>query len=69
MLPNEAQIFTTSLPAYQNNKIDFLTLLANQTVWYDQELEYRRIVMDYYTNLAYLEFFCGKDLKYSTTQK
>ena len=59
VLPQARQSLMAARAGYQNGKIDFLTLVNNQMTLFQTELEYQRIISDYYKALAELEYVTG----------
>ena len=57
-----SQALQSSLAAYQVNKVDFLTVLNNQMMLFNYELEYYRVLSDYHKTVAELEAIVGKRL-------
>jgi len=62
ILTQASQAVKSALAAYQVDKVDFLTLVNNQTNLFQYELDYHRILSDYYKNIAELEALVGKEL-------
>ncbi len=59
ILPQARQSLMAARAGYQNNKVDFLTLINNQITLFRIELEYQRIISDYFKALAELEYVTG----------
>ncbi len=59
IIPQASQTVKSALAAYQVNKVDFLTLVNNQKSLFNYELDYYRILSDYYKNIAELEALVG----------
>lgn len=62
IVPQASQSLQSAMSGYQTDKVDFLTLVNNQLTLFNMELEYERIVSNYYKNLAELEFIVGSPL-------
>jgi cobalt-zinc-cadmium efflux system outer membrane protein len=62
ILIQASQSVQSALAAYQVDKVDFLTLVNNQMSLFNYELDYYRILSDYYKNIAELEALVGTKL-------
>lgn len=62
IIPQARQSLESALAGYGVDKVDFLTLLANQVTLFQWEIKYHRELTDYEKNLAGLENVVGKDL-------
>lgn len=62
ILMQASQSVQSALAAYQVDKVDFLTLVNNQVSLLNYELDYYRILSDYYKNIAELEALVGNRL-------
>ncbi len=59
IIPQATQSLNSAIAGYQNDKVDFLTLLNNQITLFNYELDYYRILSDYNKNIANLEALVG----------
>ena len=62
IIPQATQSLQSAIIGYQTDKVDFLTLVNNQLTLFSLELEYTRILSEYYKNLAQLDFIAGINL-------
>ena len=62
ILPQAAQSVESALIGYQTDKVDFLTLMNNQIMRFNYELDHHRALRDYHKDMASLEFIVGKEL-------
>ncbi|GAB4380959.1 MAG: TolC family protein [Calditrichia bacterium] len=60
IIPQATQSLHSAISGYQTDKVDFLTLLSNQITLFNYQLDYYRILSDYYTGIAKLELLTGK---------
>ena len=63
IIPQASQALKSSLAAYQVDKVDFLTLVSNQLILFNYELEYYRALSDYFKNIALLGVLVGTNLE------
>ncbi len=68
IIPQAKQSLESAMSAYQNNKVDFLTLLNSQMSLLDYELNELRARTDYRKDLAQLDALQGKPLNLTTKQ-
>jgi len=59
IIPQASQSLNSAIAGYQNDKVDFLTMLNNQITLFNYELDYYRILSDYNKNIANLEALVG----------
>ncbi len=59
ILPQARQSLESAMAGYQNDKVDFLTLINNQMTLFNVELDYQRVMSDYFKSLAELEYVVG----------
>lgn len=62
MLPQSSAALTSALASYQVGRIDFLTVLDNQTTLFEYEIAYHRGLTDFAMKLAQLEAAVGKEI-------
>lgn len=62
LIPQSKSSLESALSGYQVNKVDFLTLVNNQTTLYNYEIEYYRALANYENKIAELEAAVGKRL-------
>jgi len=62
IIPQASQSLQSALVGYQTDKIDFLTLINNQINLFNFELDYYRILSEYYKTIAALEAETGVQL-------
>ncbi|MEE8128426.1 MAG: TolC family protein [Nitrospinaceae bacterium] len=62
IIPQARQSLESALAAYGVDKVDFLTLIANQVTLLKWEIKYHRQLTDYEQNLAALEHVVGQPL-------
>ncbi len=62
IIPQASQSLNSAIAGYQNDQIDFLTLLNNLMVVFNYEQEYYRLLSAYYQHLAQIEYLTGKEL-------
>ncbi len=59
IVPQAGQSFQAALIGYQTDRLDFLTLVNNLLTYFNFELEYNRVLTNYYKNLAQLAYVIG----------
>jgi cobalt-zinc-cadmium efflux system outer membrane protein len=59
IIPQASQSLNSAIAGYQNDKVDFLTMLNNQITLFNYELDYYRILSDYNKNIVGLEALTG----------
>lgn len=62
LIPQGTLSLESALASYKVNKVDFLTLINNQTALYNYEIEYYRVITDRENKLAELEAAVGARL-------
>ena len=62
IIPQAIQSLNAALAGYRTDKVDFLTLLTNQLMLFNVELEYYRVLRDYNTAVARLKATIGVEL-------
>ena len=62
IIPQASQSLQSAVAGYQTDKVDFLTLLTNQINLFNFELDYYRLLSEYYKSLAELEAGTGIEL-------
>jgi cobalt-zinc-cadmium efflux system outer membrane protein len=62
ILPQAKQSLESAKSGYQVDKVDFLTLLDNQTTLYNYQIVFHQTLSSYYQTLAKLEEMTGKPL-------
>ncbi len=62
IIPQASQALQSAIAGYQTNKVDFLTLLSNQMILFNYEMEYYRVLSDLNKAIADLEFITGTEL-------
>lgn len=62
IIPQTTQVLDSSIANYEVDKTDFLALIDAQLMFYKYELEYYRLISNYYKELAILEKTIGKSL-------
>lgn len=62
ILPQAEESLESSLAGYQNDKVDFLSLLDSELTLFNLRLDYYRIVADYHKAVADLEALTGSEL-------
>lgn len=62
IIPQASQSLNSAIAGYQTDKVNFLTLLHNQIVLFNYELEYLKVLSNYYKNLTRLEALTGTNL-------
>jgi cobalt-zinc-cadmium efflux system outer membrane protein len=60
IIPQASQSLNSAISGYQVDKVDFLTLLNNQMMLFNYEMEYYRVLSDHEKSLAELEVAVGK---------
>jgi len=63
IIPQAAQSLQSAMIGYQTDKVDFLTLINNQKILFNFELEYSKILSAHYKNLAELEYVTGTKIQ------
>src|SRR5699024_8537784 len=58
-VPQARQSFQSAMTAYQNNEVDFLTLLNSELALFHTQLTYYQALSDYNKNIAALEAATG----------
>ncbi len=66
IIPQAKQALESARAGYQNDKVDFLTLLNNEITLFKIELSYRRIVSEAFKSLAEVEYIIGHPVKVTT---
>ena len=61
IVPQTTQTLEAAIIGYQNDKIDFLTLINTQRMFQDVKLKYWKVIVVYSQNLAELEQILGVD--------
>ena len=64
ILPQARQSLESAIIGYQNDKVDFITLLNNYITLFKFELSEQRIVSNYHKELARLEFISGNNINF-----
>ncbi len=62
IIPQATQSLNAALAGYRTDKVDFLTLLTNQLLLFNAELDYYRVLRDYNAAVAKLEATVGATL-------
>lgn len=62
IIPQASQSLQSALAGYQTDKVDFLTLITNQINLFNFELDYYRVLSEYYKSLANLEAATGTEI-------
>ena len=62
LLPQARASLTSATSSYQVSRVDFLTVLDNQSTVFNYETEYFRVLSDFAKNLAELERVVGKEI-------
>jgi len=62
IIPQATQSLNSAIAGYQTNKVDFLTLLNNEIVLFNYELDFYRYLSSYYKDIAKLERLVGIEL-------
>ena len=62
ILPHAEQALNSSIAAYQNDKVDFLTVIDNQVTLLNNQLQLERFIAEYHQSVANLELICGTGL-------
>ncbi len=62
LIPQATANLNAGITGYQENKIDFMTLIDNFLSLYNYQLEYYQAVADYYKAIAEIEMITGKKL-------
>jgi cobalt-zinc-cadmium efflux system outer membrane protein len=62
LIPQATASLNAGITGYQENKIDFMTLVDNFLSLYNYQLEYYQAVADYYKAVAEIEMFTGRKL-------
>ncbi len=63
IIPQARQALESARAGYQNDKVDFLTLLNNEITLFKFELSHQRIVSDSFKSFAELEYVVGHTLQ------
>jgi outer membrane protein TolC len=62
IIPQAEQSLESSLAGYQNDKVDFLSLLDSELSLFQFRLDYYRFLADYHKSIAALEALTGSEL-------
>ncbi len=62
IIPQGSQALNSAIAAYQNDKVDFLTLLNNLMVLFKYERSFYSLISEYYQQLAKIEYLSGKQI-------
>ncbi len=62
IIPQAEESLESSLAGYQNDKVDFLSLLDSELTLFNLRLDYYRILADYHKAVADLEALTGSEL-------
>lgn len=62
LLPQARASLTSAISSYQVSRVDFLTVLDNQSTVFNYETEYFRVLSDFAKNLAELEQVVGEEI-------
>ena len=62
IIPQAEESLESSIAGYQNDKVDFLSLLDSELTLFEFRLDYHRFVADYHKAVAELEALTGTDL-------
>lgn len=62
LIPQAEQNLHAGIIGYQENKIDFLTLIDNFLSLYNYRLQYHQAIADYFKAIAEIEMLTGKNL-------
>ncbi len=62
IIPQASQALNSAIVSYQNDQVDFLTLLNNLMVLFKHEEAYYRLIGDYYLQLAQIEYLTAKPI-------
>ncbi|WP_138429187.1 TolC family protein [Fodinibius saliphilus] len=62
IIPQAEESLESSLAGYQNNKVDFLSLLDSELTLFQYQLDYHRFLADYHKTVAELEALIGTGL-------
>jgi outer membrane protein TolC len=62
IIPQAEESLESSMAGYQNDKVDFLSLLDSELTLFEFRLDYHRFVADYHKAVAELEALTGTDL-------
>ncbi|PAU94293.1 hypothetical protein CK503_08765 [Aliifodinibius salipaludis] len=62
IIPQAEESLESSMAGYQNDKVDFLSLLDSEMTLFEFRLDYHRFVADYHKAVAELEALTGTDL-------
>ena len=62
LIPQAKENLNAGITGYQQNKIDFMTLIDNFLSLYNEQLQYYQAVADYYKAIAEIEMITGKKL-------
>ncbi len=62
IIPQASQALNSAIASYQNDQVDFLTLLNNLMVLFNYEREYYRLISEYYQQLAQIEYLTAKQI-------
>lgn len=62
IIPQASQSLESAMIGYQNDKVDFLTLINNQITLFNYEMDYYRVISDYNKDVASLEYITGIQL-------
>lgn len=62
IIPQASQALNSAIAGYQNDKVDFLTLLNNLMVVFKYERSYYSLISEYYQQLAKIEYLTAKQI-------
>ena len=62
ILQQASQTLESALSAYQVNRVDFLTVLNSQVTLFNYEMEYFRVLSNYFINIAEIEEIIGGEI-------
>jgi len=61
IIPQSKQSLQSALSGYQNDKVDFLTLLNNEMSLFNFQLDYYRALTDYHIAFAVIQSELGSE--------
>ena len=62
LIPQATENLNAGITGYQENKIDFMTLIDNFLSLYNDQLQYHQTIADYYKSIAEIEMLTGRRL-------
>ncbi|MEX0944576.1 MAG: TolC family protein, partial [Balneolaceae bacterium] len=60
--PQAEESLESSMAGYQNDKVDFLSLLDSELTLFQFQLDYHRFVTDYHKTISEIEALTGTEL-------